>query len=161
MVFRCSMFPCSSLRDDCWILWILIKFNSEILTLKSADFDLEIHKLKSLLKPMDSDLNPWTSMKSADLLWISWNLHTWGLGLSSGKVFQTKYQQNCLWVLKIGQCGWLYVWLQGMSAKNKQNKASGIIWHHLASFGICGFSYRCRNIMQLWASMLQEFKQWN
>ena len=36
--------------------------------------------------------NPWILIKSANLLWISWNIFTWDLGLSSSKVFQTKDQ---------------------------------------------------------------------
>ena len=90
VVFNYLMFTCSSLRGDCGFHW-----NLQIL-MKSMDFDSEIHAFRfwnpqiSEFESTESTLNPWISLKSTDLLWILWNLHTWDLGLSASKVLQTK-----------------------------------------------------------------------
>ena len=50
------------------------------------DFDLESVDFKILI-PGFLSLNLQIFLESVDLLRISWNLHTWGLSLSSRKVF--------------------------------------------------------------------------
>ena len=88
MVFRYSMFPCSSLRDNYrfhWNTWILMK---------SLEFDLEICRFQS-----------WN-------LWISleWNLHQVGsFKRKNNKTFFTQliveswaaHTRSCRWLKKI------------------------------------------------------------
>ena len=89
VVFHCSMFPWSSLRDDCGFhlnLQILMKFK---------DFDSEIYGFKNLnLQNSESQtvdlikicgFHAWNLQNQADFIQ---NLQTWGLCLWSSKAFQ-------------------------------------------------------------------------